>query len=147
MNPIADKIDRYFIELEWPFERVDDTLWHTAFPGDIQVHDIFVSSDETEWISFRSPVAPPPMPECRANLHEHLLRINSLIPLTKFCLMTSGDIFAMIDLPTADLDFSEFRTAVQALVNHVDAYDNEIVELCQNPNHVSSLNRESASVL
>ena len=40
MSAIGEKIDRYFIELEWPFERVDATLWHTAFPGDIQVHDV-----------------------------------------------------------------------------------------------------------
>lgn len=142
MAAIADKIDRYFIELEWPFERVDATLWHTAFPGDLQVHEIFVSADEEDWLSFRSPVAKAPKPDCRHRLHEHLLRVNALIPLTKFCVMEAGDVFAMIDLPCHDLSFSEFRTAVMTLVNHVDAYDNEIVKLCEDPGHVSSLEKQ-----
>lgn len=146
MAAIADKIDRYFIELEWPFERVDDTLWHTAFPGDIQVHDVFVSADEDDWLSFRSPVAKAPQADCRHKLHEHLLRINALIPLTKFCVMETGDIFAMIDFPTHDLSFSEFRTAVMTLVNHVDAYDNEIVKLCEDPGHVSTLEKQGIAV-
>jgi len=53
--------------------------------------------------------------------------------------MENHDIFAMIDLPTADLDFSEFRTALQNMVNHVDAYDNEILKVCQDEAHQSSL--------
>lgn len=145
MSATADKIDRYFIELEWPFERVDDTLWHTAFPGDMQVHEIFVSADEPDWLSFRSPVAKAPKGECAGKLHEHLLRLNALIPLTKFCIMENGDVFALIDLPCHELDFSEFRTAVMTLVNHVDAYDNEILKVCEDPGHVSTFERAGAA--
>lgn len=139
MADLANRIDSFFIEMEWPFERVDENLWRTAFPGDIQVHQVFVSTDEASWISFRSPVTKAPQNACAPKLFEHLLRLNALIPLTKFCVMENHDVFAMIDLPTADLDFSEFRTALLTLVNHVDAYDNEIVQICQNESHTSSL--------
>lgn len=139
MSNLADRIDSFFIEMEWPFERVDATLWRTAFQGDIQVHQVFVSTNEDAWLSFRSPVSPAPKAECANNLFRHLLRLNGLIPLTKFCVMENNDVFAMVDLPTVDLNFSEFRTALTTLVNHVDAYDNEIHKICATQDHVSSL--------
>jgi hypothetical protein len=139
MADLAQRIDSYFIEMEWPFERVDEHLWRTAFPGDMQVHQVFVSTDEPNWLSFRSPVTEAPKAGCAPKLYEHLLRLNALIPLTKFCVMENHDVFAMIDLPTEDLDFSEFRTALLTLVNHVDAYDNEILTICENADHVSTL--------
>ncbi len=139
--PIAEKIENYFIQMEWPFDRVDESLWHTSFPGDIQVHEVFLSTDEDNWLCFRSPVAHAPAPDRQAALHQHLLRLNSLVPLTKFGVTDMGDVYALIDLPTADLDFSEFRTALQTLVNHVDSYDNEIFKILQDPAHTSSLAR------
>ncbi|MEB3197287.1 MAG: YbjN domain-containing protein [Candidatus Sericytochromatia bacterium] len=130
MATVAERIDRYFIELDWTFERIDDTLWRTSFPGDLQVHDVFVSADEPGWVSFRSPVCTQVPEQAKPALYERLLRLNALIPMTKFCVMEGGAVFAMIDLPTAELDYSEFRTAVQTLVNHADAHDNEIYQLC-----------------
>jgi hypothetical protein len=122
-------IDQYFITMEWPFEAIDEGLWRCFFQGDIQLHDVFVSADEPGWVSFRSPVCPPVPEASRFAVYEHLLRLNALVPLTKFCVLDDGQVFAMIDLPVADLDFSEFRTAVETLVNHADAFDNEIFRL------------------
>ena len=140
MADVASLIDTYFIDMEWPFERVDAHLWRTSFPGDIQTHEVFVTTDDPQWVSFRTRVVPnPPRQECTASLYEHLLRLNSLIPLTKFCVTDNHDVFAIVDLPTADLDLSEFKTAIMTLVNHVDAYDNEIVKICSEPSHASSL--------
>lgn len=126
---LAQNLDQYFIDLDWPFERLDDTLWRTAFPGDLQVHEVFVSTDEPGWISFRSPICREIPAEVRPRLYERLLRLNALIPLTKFCVMEGGEVFAMVDLPTHDLSFAEFKTALQTLVNHADAHDNEILGL------------------
>jgi hypothetical protein len=139
MSQVAQKIDNFFTQVEWPFERLDEHLWRTAFPGDKQVHELFVSFDGEDWLSFRTFVAPAPRPECALTLYTHLLRLNSLIPLTKFCVMENGDVFGLIDLPTADLDYSEFRTALLSLVHHTDAYDNEILAICERPEHTSSL--------
>lgn len=141
MATTADRIDSYFIQMEWPFERIDTTLWRTAYQGDIQLHVVFVSLDEDKWVSLRTLVGSAPRPECRGTVHEHLLRLNSLIPLTKFCTMENGDVFAMVDLPSSDLHFTDFQMAIKTLINHVDAYDNEIVSLCQNPDESSSLQR------
>ena len=141
MPTIADRIDSYLIQMEWPFERVDATLWHTAYQGDIQLHEVFISLDDERWVSLRSRVTKAPKDACRAVVFEHLLRLNSLIPLTKFCIMQNGDVFALVDLPSAGLDASAFRTALMTLINHVDAYDNEIISLCENPEEASSLAR------
>lgn len=127
---LAQNLDQYFIDLDWPFERLDDTLWRTAFPGDMQVHEVFVSTDEPGWVSFRSPVCREVPVAVRARLYERLLRLNALIPMTKFCVMEGGEVFAMVDLPTHDLSYNEFKTAIQTLVNHADAHDNEILSLC-----------------
>lgn len=146
MATIAERIDGYFIEMEWPFDQVDEHLWHTAFPGDLQVHEIFVSNDEDNWISFRSMVCRAPQASCVSTMHEHLLRLNSLIPMTKFCIMENGDVFALVDLPVSDMNFSEFRTALTTIVNHVDAYDNEILKICESPEHHSSLGKAGVAV-
>jgi hypothetical protein len=139
MASIADRIDNFFIQMEWPFERIDNHLWVTRFPGDIQVHEIFISHDEENWITFRSVVCQAPRAGCERALQEHLLRLNGLIPLTKFCQMEDGSVFAMVDLPTADLDYSEFHVALTTLANHVDAYDNEIMVLRADQDAHSSL--------
>lgn len=141
MSTTAERIDSYFIEMEWPFERVDATLWRTAYQGDLQLHQVFVSVDSAQWVSLRSMVGHAPKPECAHKVYEHLLRLNSLIPLTKFSIMENGDIFALVDLPTHDLHFTDFRVALQTLINHVDAYDNEILSLCEKPEETSSLQR------
>ncbi|MDB5097749.1 MAG: hypothetical protein JWM80_2170 [Cyanobacteria bacterium RYN_339] len=138
MPTIADRIDSYFIQMEWPFERIDNTLWRTAFPGDLQIHEVFVSSDDV-WISLRSMVGRAPAAGCRAKVNELLLRLNSLIPMTKFSIMENGDIFALIDLPAFDLNYSDFRSAITNLINHVDAHDNEILALCTDEAKTSSL--------
>lgn len=139
MSSIAEKVDGYFIELEWPFERIDEGLWRTAYPGDMQVHEIFVSTDDPQWLSLRSKVAEAPPAAAQSLLYAHLLRLNALIPMTKFGVSPAGEVFAYADFPTADLDFSEFRTAVRNLVNHVDACDNEILRIIQAPQEGSSI--------
>lgn len=139
MANIADKVDGYFIELEWPFERLDEGLWRTAYPGDLQVHHIFVSTDDPQWLSLRSKVADAPPAAAQPLLYAHLLRLNALVPMTKFGISPTGEVFAYADFPTADLDFSEFRTAVRNLVNHVDACDNEILRIVQEPQMGSSI--------
>lgn len=138
MQTIIDRIESYFIQMEWPFERIDDRLWLTQYQGDIQVHRVFVSLDEP-WLSFRSLVAPVPPAANKAKVYEHLLRLNSLIPLTKFSIMENGDIFGLTDVPTHDLDFSEFHTAITTMINHLDTYDNEIIALCEDESRASSL--------
>ncbi|MEB3284941.1 MAG: YbjN domain-containing protein [Candidatus Sericytochromatia bacterium] len=127
---LAQKLDQYFIDLDWPFERCDETLWRTAFPGDLQVHEVFVSIDEPGWLSFRTMVCREIPTAVKPQVYERLLRLNALIPLTKFCVMDGGEIFAMVDLPTDDLDYTEFRAAILTLVNHADAHDNEILAMC-----------------
>lgn len=139
MASIAEKVDGYFIELEWPFERLDDGLWRTAYPGDMQIHQVFVSTDDPQWLSLRTMVAEAPPSAAQNLLYAHLLRLNALIPMTKFGISPTGEVYAYADLPTADLDFSEFRTAVRSLVNHVDACDNEILRIIAEPTQGSSI--------
>lgn len=144
MSASAERIENYLIQLEWPHERLDETLWRTEFQGDLQLHEIFISADEDGCISFRSHVCPAPKPESALTVYRHLLRLNSLIPMTKFCIAASGDVFALLDLPTNDLQQSEFRAALTAIVNHVDHYDNEIIALCEDSSRRSSFEEPAA---
>ncbi|HEY9723197.1 MAG TPA: YbjN domain-containing protein [Oscillatoriaceae cyanobacterium] len=145
MSANADRIERFLINLEWPHERLDETLWRTLYQGDLQLHEIFISADEDGCVSFRSRVCGAPKAESTLTVYRHLLRLNSLIPLTKFCIAASGDVFALLDLPTQDIVQDEFRAALTAIVNHVDHYDNEIIALCEDPARRSSFEDPVAS--
>ena len=78
-------------------------------------------------------VLKPKDPECERRLYRHLLRLNYEINMAKFTVDPDGDITLTVELPTENLDYSEFADAINALSYYADEHYLEILNLAQDP--------------
>ena len=128
----------FFEQYEWTYERSGDDTWYTGFRGDVSSFRIFIKVTE-HWAFFT--IAPlvvaPKDEECVRKLHWHLLRLNRDINMAKFCLDSDGDVVLTVELPTENLDYSEFSDALGALSHYADDTYLEILNLGQSPNAAS----------
>src|SRR5579863_2075642 len=61
--------------------------WHLIYPSRLEDLDVFLDVDE-EWVYLQCPLLRcAPHPDCRATLHEFLMRANEGIFFAKFALM------------------------------------------------------------
>ena len=130
-----ETIDSFFEQYGWTYERDGDDLWRTGFRGDVSGFRIFIKLTE-HWAFFT--IAPfvvaPKDKACTHRLNWHLLRLNRDINMAKFCLDADGDVVLTVELPTENLDYSEFSDALGALSHYADNYYLEILNLAQAPN-------------
>lgn len=134
----AETIDSFFEQYEWTYERSGEDIWLTGFRGDVSSFRIFLKVTE-HWVYFTiAPFVVAPKDEaCSSRLNWHMLRLNRDINLAKFCLDADGDVVLTVELPTENLDYSEFSDALGALCHYADDTYLEILTLAQSPNAVS----------
>lgn len=129
-----EKIDGFFEQYGWTFEKSGDDTWLTGFRGDVSSFRIFVKVTE-HWAFFT--IAPlviaPKDPECANRLNWHLLRMNREMNMSKFCLDGDGDVILTVELPVEGLDYSEFSDALGALCHYADDTFLEILNLANKP--------------
>lgn len=129
-----ETIDSFFEQYGWTYDKNVDDTWLTGFRGDVASFRIFVKVTE-HWAFFT--IAPlvvaPQDEECTRRLNWHLLRMNRDINMAKFCLDSDGDVVLTVELPTENLDYSEFSDAMGALCHYADDTYLEILNLAQTP--------------
>jgi hypothetical protein len=127
-----EKIDGFFEQYEWSYDRSGEDVWLTGFRGDVSSFRIFVKVTE-HWAYFTiAPFVVAPKDEsCSSRLNRHLLRLNRDINMAKFCLDSDGDIVLTVEMPTENLDYSEFSDALGALSHYADDTYVEILNLAQ----------------
>ena len=74
----AATIDDFFKQLAWPNEKKDDHNWVTGFKGDNYTFNFSIRTTDT-WLYVYAPFPIKVKPEARANLYEHLLRLNKRV--------------------------------------------------------------------
>src|SRR5690348_14417808 len=98
----AEQIDQYFKDLDWPFSKREDTLWDSGYVG--QNYRVrFVVRLTERWVYVNALLPAKIKPECRANLFEHLLRLNYQINAAKFYLDNDDDVTLACEISAADL--------------------------------------------
>jgi hypothetical protein len=135
----GDTVDRYFREYGGPFERVDDMTWRSTFHGDAERvgqpsrrHFSFRVRLHGAWIGFLiSPYLVPAKEASVGALHERLLFLNHQMNMAKFALDETGQVALTVELPTENLDYSEFRDAIDALCYHADDLFEELSRLAR----------------
>ena len=134
----AAKVHEFFDTYGWKydFEPTSNT-WHTGFRGSAANFNVFVHLTEN-WIYFTiSPfVNAPQDPECEQKLYRYLLRLNHAINMAKFSLDSDGDVVLTVELPTENLDYSEFADGLNALSFYADAHYLEVLNVAQDPDYV-----------
>lgn len=131
MNEMIEKIHQYFDTYGWQYEFDQEmTTWHTGFRGKGCNFNIFVHLTDN-WIIFSiSPFVNAPDDErCRAKLHTYLLRLNYIINMAKFSLDDDEDLVLTVELPTENLQYSEFEDGLNALSYYGDTYYREILNV------------------
>lgn len=75
----------------------------------------------------------PADPVVCARLYRRLLELNHGLLLAKFAVDDDLDVFLCTEYPTADLDDSELRDAVDVLSTYAAKHHDELVALCAAP--------------
>ncbi len=144
----AATIHEYFATYGWRYEYEEGSAtWHTGFRGDSSSFNIFVHLTDN-WLYFT--ICPfvnaPTDRECEHKLHLYLLRLNNAINMAKFAIDGDGDVVLSVELPSENLDYSEFADGLNAISFYADAHFVEILSVSQNPEYVPTFGEAAAAV-
>lgn len=137
-------IEEYFQKLEWPFEKMDDHNWQSGYKGETFTFNFFVRTDEN-WLYVYAPFPVKIKAEARANMYEHLMRLNYRINMAKFMLDNDGDVGLTVEVPNENMQLSLFEDALRAVCFYMDDSYAELVNLATNAKAESSLKIHPAS--
>jgi hypothetical protein len=148
MSVTPEVVDGYFEQYGWSYTRDEGSSdWTTGFRGDVANFRIFVKLTEN-WVYFTIIpfVIGPQDSERRARLHWHLLRLNRDINMAKFALDEDDDVVLTVELPSENLDYSEFSDAINALCYYADDTYLEMLNLAQTSDASSRYDPKDESV-
>ena len=121
MAVTPETIKEYFGQYDWAYEQTDESDFQTRFRGDVSTFRILVRI-AGDWVYFT--IAPfviaPKDGECERKLYKHLLKLNHEINMAKFTVDQDGDVILTAELPSENLDYSEFSDALGALSYYAD---------------------------
>lgn len=128
----AARVEEFLTKDGWPFERVDDNTWRSGFRGDVNSFRFFVRLTEN-WIFFTIVpfVVAPKNESCALQLYRHLLRLNREVNMAKFAIDDDADVVLTVELPTENIDESEFKDALDALSYYADKHYLDVLNLAQ----------------
>jgi len=117
----VEVLEEYFERFNWTYERVGDSDFRTGFRGDVSQFRIVIRL-AGDWVYFS--IAPfvvaPHDPECERKLYRRLLKLNHEMNMAKFTVDQDGDVILTVELPSENLDYSEFSDALGALAYYAD---------------------------
>ena len=127
-----ERVEEYLAKDGWPFERVDGHTWRSGFRGDVNSFRFFVRLTDN-WIFFTIVpfVVAPKNDQCALQLYRHLLRLNREINMAKFAIDDDADVVLTVEMPTENLDESEFKDALDALSYYADKHYLDVLNLAQ----------------
>ena len=140
MAATVDTIHEFFKQYGWQYEYDTTTqTWLTGFRGDTSNFNVMVHLTD-DWLYFViSPfVNAPRTDDCERPLYFHLLRLNHAINMAKFSLDNDGDVVLTVELPTENLDYSEFSDGINALSFYADGNYLDVLNLAQDAEYVPS---------
>ncbi|MGD9581894.1 MAG: hypothetical protein AB7V50_11020 [Vampirovibrionia bacterium] len=122
--PAKDKIESYILQMELPYEELDDSLW-IIYESEANTDQKLVVSYAENIVHFRLKVMDVPKDQkTQNNLFKDLLLLNAT-GLTHGAFALEEDVVVLIDsLQSENLDYNEFQASVEALfLGVIDTYD------------------------
>ncbi len=125
-------VEEYLARDGWPFERVDQFTWRSGFRGESSSFRFFLRLTEN-WVFFTIvPFVVAPRGEKNAlRLYSHLLKLNREINMAKFAIDDDSDVILTVEMPTDQLNETEFKNALDALSYYADRHYLEILNIAQ----------------
>ncbi len=116
-----ETIEQYFEQYGWTYDRLNETDFRTGFRGDVSSFRIMVRL-AGDWVYFAiNPfVVAPQDAECERKVYRRLLQLNQEMNMAKFTIDDYGDVVLTVELPSENLDYSEFADALGALSYYAD---------------------------
>ncbi len=135
MSVTPEVIDGYFEQYGWTYSREPGSNdWSTGFRGEVNNFRIFVRlTDNWAYFTIIPFIVGPKDSQCKQKLHWHLLRLNREINMAKFALDQDDDVLLTVELPSENLDYSEFSDALGALCYYADDTYLEMLNIAQTP--------------
>lgn len=129
-----DKVKGFLEQFQWIPETIEQTenqeyiitLVANLESKEIKIHIRFATT--SLWIYFSAKFMQKPEKNA-CKLYEKLMQINFTTTLTKFGLGPLGNIYGLIELPTKDLDYGEFVSALRRLTNDINKYYGPLNEI------------------
>jgi len=130
----TDRVEEFLRGDGWPVERVDRNTWRSGFRGDVNSFRFYVRLTDN-WIFFTIVpfVVAPRSDDHVRELYRHLLRLNREINMAKFAIDDDADVVLTVELPTENIDESEFKDALDALSYYADKHYLDVLNLAQQP--------------
>ncbi len=127
-----EQVEEFLAKDGWPFERVDGHTWRSGFRGDVNSFRFFVRLTDN-WIFFTIVpfVVGPKLEGAALRMYRHLLKLNREINMAKFAIDDDADVVLTVELPTENLDESEFKDALDALSYYADKHYLDVLNLAQ----------------
>ena len=114
-----------------PAIRITSDTWRSRLQGQTVNLPFYVRVDPAGFVIFAvvPVVKSPEDPERAAALYDRLLELNQSLLMAKFSIDDDLDVVLSVEYPTEDLDPTEFRDAVDALVHYADRHHQELLGL------------------
>lgn len=125
-------VEKYLKRLKRRFKRVDETTWLLTYRGDASSFRLFVRLIRN-WILFTIYpfVTSPDSPQARLRLYRQLLKLNHQMNLAKFSMDEDEEVVLVVEFPTENLDFSEFKDALDILSYYSDRFYLDVLNLAR----------------
>ncbi|NOY89946.1 MAG: YbjN domain-containing protein [Deltaproteobacteria bacterium] len=127
----SDTVESLLRSEDWPCERIGDSTWRSRAQGMGGSFPFLIHLDRGGFLNFA--VVPfarsPESKQAGARLYRRLLELNHSLLMAKFSIDDDLDVVLSVEYPTAELDASEFRDAVDVLTYYADRYHDELTSL------------------
>lgn len=113
----------------WPADRIGPDTWRSVFHGKAQSFPFFVRIDaDAGWAHFAIvPYLRSPDEEAKAKvLYDRLLQINQQLMMAKFSIDDDLDVVLSVEYPTAQLDDTEWKDALDVLAYYAEQHYDEL---------------------
>jgi len=120
-----------FSEEGWPCERLGEGMWRSHFRGRKGRFPVLIRHDPAGYVTFAIvPFLKSPQDQgVAAVLYQRLMQLNHGLLMAKFCIDDDLDVVLSAEYPTAHLDRSEFRDALDVISFYADQHLAELQAL------------------
>ena len=125
-------VEKYLKQLKRRFKPIDENTWLITHRGEVNSFRLFVRLIPN-WILFTIYpfVMSPKSRDARLKLYAYLLGLNHQMNLAKFSLDEDEEVVLVVEFPTENLDYSEFKDALDILSYYSDKFYLDVLNLAQ----------------
>jgi hypothetical protein len=112
-------VEAYLRQGERNVQKLEENVWIVGIRGPNKDFNVLVRL-ANKWLYMGVPFPKKPELQYLAKLYPYLLTENFRMNMAKFCVGEEKEILLTVELPTSDLQLSEFEAALNLLCGYAD---------------------------